>query len=399
VTGEAKQRYRHGKLVATLVVIACVLAPIAGTAIWINNQVTQTDRYVRTVKPLASDPHIQAAIAANVTRTLFAHVDVAARAQDVLPARAKVFAPAIANALHGFVQNATMSFLASDQFQRLWVELNRRSHRQLNKILTGKGKLVRNTNGRVEITLAPVLNRVEKRLHQRGITLFDRVPPGTIPTNFVLLDSKQLKQAQSGVKLLKALAIALPLIVLALLVAAIGLSQRRRRTLLQASLGIAASMAVLGILLTIGRSIYLDQLAGPNLPRDAASAFYEILVHYLRLGLRIVAGVALVVAAVAYMTGPYKSALKIRGWFGLGVGSAQGHTGAADTPLGHWVADRKTALRVCAVVVPLAILLLWNSPSLTVLIVFVVLAALLLLAIEVLGRAPPSEYGTPTSVT
>ena len=49
--------------------------------------------------------------------------------------------------------------------------------------------------------------------------------------------------------------------------------------------------------------------------------------------------------------------------------------------------------------VPLAIVLLWNSPSLTVLIVFVVLAALLLLAIEVLGRAPPSEYGTPTSVT
>jgi hypothetical protein len=49
--------------------------------------------------------------------------------------------------------------------------------------------------------------------------------------------------------------------------------------------------------------------------------------------------------------------------------------------------------------VPLAILLLWNSPSLTVLIVFVVLVGLLLLAIEVLGRAPPSEYGTPTSVT
>ena len=143
-------------------------------------------------------------------------------------------------------------------------------------------------------------------------------------------------------RLLKALAIALPLIVLALLALAIGLSQRRRRTLLQASIGIAASMAVLGILLTIGRSIYLDQLVGPNLPHDAASAFYDILVRYLRLGLRIVAGVALVVAAVAYVTGPYKSAMKIRGWFGLGVGSAQGHTGAADTRLGHWVSDRKT---------------------------------------------------------
>ena len=75
MTSEAKG-YRHGKLVVVLVVIACVLAPIAGTAIWINNQVTKTDRYVRTIKPLASDPHIQAAIADNVTRTLFAKVDV-----------------------------------------------------------------------------------------------------------------------------------------------------------------------------------------------------------------------------------------------------------------------------------------------------------------------------------
>jgi hypothetical protein len=73
VTSEAKG-YRHGKLVVTLLVIACVPAPIAGTAIWINNQVTKTDRYLRTVKPLASDPHIQAAIADNVTRTLFATV-------------------------------------------------------------------------------------------------------------------------------------------------------------------------------------------------------------------------------------------------------------------------------------------------------------------------------------
>ena len=71
MTSEAKG-YRHCKLVVTLLVIACVLAPIAGTAIWINNQVTKTDRYLRTVKPLASDPHIQAAIADNVTRTLFA---------------------------------------------------------------------------------------------------------------------------------------------------------------------------------------------------------------------------------------------------------------------------------------------------------------------------------------
>jgi uncharacterized membrane protein YhaH (DUF805 family) len=383
--------YRHRKTVVALLVVACVLAPIAGTAIWINNQVTSTDRYVRTVKPLASDPHIQAAIAANLTRTLFANVDVAARARDVLPPRAKPFAPAIASGLHNYVQQATASFLASDQFQRLWVELNTRAHKQLVKLLTGKGgRLVQTRNGKVVIDLAPALAIVEQRLHDRGINVFDRIPASSIRSTFVIVDSKQLEQGQRGIRLLKALAIALPLIVLALVAAAIGLSERRRRTLLQASLGIAASMAVLGVLLTIGRSIYLDQIVGPNLPRDAASAFYDVLVQYLRLGLRIVAAVALVVAAVAYLTGPSKSAVAIRGrvrW-----------EGAAATPFGRWVAERKNALRAGAILLPLAVFLLWSSPSLTVLIVLTVVAVVLLLAIEAIGRTP-AEYGTPTSVT
>ena len=395
MTSEAKG-YRHGKLVVTLLVIACVLAPIAGTSIWLKNQVTKTDRYVRTVKPLASDPAVQRVIAENVTRTLFANVDVAARARDVLPPRAKPFAPAIANGLHNYVQSATASFLASDAFQRLWVELNRRAHKQLVKVLTGKGgTLVQTRNGQVAIDLAPVLARVQERLNERGIDVFKRIDPSVIPTNFVILDSKQLENGQKGVRLLKALAIALPLLVLALIAAAIGISQRRRRTLLQASLGIALSMAVLGALLVIGRSIYLDQIAGPNLPRDAAAAFYDTIVHYLRLGLRIVAAVALLVAAGAYLSGPSTRAVALRGWFGkLGDRS-----GAADSPFGRWVAANKTALRVGAIVVPLAILLLWNAPSLSVLIVLVVIAVVLLLAIELFGRGPPAEYGTPTSAT
>ena len=331
MTSEAKG-YRHGKLVVTLLVIACVLAPIAGTAIWINNQVTKTDRYVRTVKPLASDPRIQRVIAENVTRTLFANVDVAARAREVLPARAKPFAPAIANGLHNYVESATQSFLASDAFQRLWIELNTRAHKQLVKVLTGKGgRFVQTRNGQVAIDLAPVLKRVEERLRARGIDVFSRVDPSAIPTNFVILDSKQLENGQRGIRLLKTLAIALPLIVLALIAAAIGISERRRRTLLQASLGIALSMAVLGALLVIGRAIYLDQVAGPNLPRDAAAAFYDITVHYLRLGLRIVAAIALLVAAGAYLSGPSRRAVAIRGWFGS-LGERSG-----DSALGRWV--------------------------------------------------------------
>jgi hypothetical protein len=352
------------------------------------------------VKPLASNSAIQATIATDVTTALFRNVDVPARAREALPPRAKFLALPLANGLRTFTENTTKRFLASPAFQRLWVELNTRAHSQLVKVLTGQGRLVQTTNGRVEIDLAPVLARVKGRLKERGVAVFDRVPPGAIPSNFVLLDSKQLEQAQRGVRLLKAVAIGLPLFVLGLIAAAIGLSERRRRTLLQASLGIAASMAVLGILLTLGRSVYLDLVAGPSLPRDAASAFYEILVHYLRLGLRVVAGVALLVAAGAFVTGPSRAALAIRRRLGSAVGWAQGKTGATSTPMGRWFADNKKALRVGAILLPLAIFMLWSTPTVTLVIVLAVLALLILLAIEVLGRAPgPAELGTPTSAT
>jgi hypothetical protein len=43
--------------VATLlIVVACVLAPLGVVAVWARNQVTNTDRYVATVAPPASDP-------------------------------------------------------------------------------------------------------------------------------------------------------------------------------------------------------------------------------------------------------------------------------------------------------------------------------------------------------
>jgi hypothetical protein len=52
-----------------LIVLGCVLAPLAGVAVWARNQVTNTDRYVTTVAPLARDPAIQNAIADQITLT------------------------------------------------------------------------------------------------------------------------------------------------------------------------------------------------------------------------------------------------------------------------------------------------------------------------------------------
>jgi hypothetical protein len=70
-------RGRWRTLVASLlIVVACVLAPLSVVAVWTRNQVTNTDRYIATVSPLARDPAIQAAIADQITAQVFRYIDV-----------------------------------------------------------------------------------------------------------------------------------------------------------------------------------------------------------------------------------------------------------------------------------------------------------------------------------
>jgi hypothetical protein len=69
-----------------LIVLGCVLAPLGGVAVWARNQVTKTDRSVRTVAPLAADPAIQQAIADQITTQIFTYIDVQALTNQALDA-------------------------------------------------------------------------------------------------------------------------------------------------------------------------------------------------------------------------------------------------------------------------------------------------------------------------
>ena len=54
-----------------LLVIGFILVPLSAVAIWSHNQLTNTDRYVETVSPLADNEDIQQAVAARVVNALF----------------------------------------------------------------------------------------------------------------------------------------------------------------------------------------------------------------------------------------------------------------------------------------------------------------------------------------
>src|SRR5262245_38149560 len=77
---------RWRRIVGTiLLVIGCVLVPLSLSAVWVRNTLLDTDNYVATVGPLASDPHIQQAVANRVTDALVNDATVQKKISDALP--------------------------------------------------------------------------------------------------------------------------------------------------------------------------------------------------------------------------------------------------------------------------------------------------------------------------
>src|SRR3954451_21725528 len=59
-----------------LVVLCCVLTPVAAVSVWTNNQVPNTDLFARSVRPLVADPAVEEALTNRVTATIFQYVDL-----------------------------------------------------------------------------------------------------------------------------------------------------------------------------------------------------------------------------------------------------------------------------------------------------------------------------------
>jgi hypothetical protein len=111
-------RWRRA-LVAILVILSVVLLPIAGLTVWVRNLVLDTDKYVDTVAPLASNKDITDTVANRITTRLFSEVNVEQEAKNALPERAQFLASPIASGVETFTGEAATRALASDQFKTL----------------------------------------------------------------------------------------------------------------------------------------------------------------------------------------------------------------------------------------------------------------------------------------
>jgi hypothetical protein len=407
-----------------LVVVTSIVVTVSVTAVWARRNALNTDRWVRTVGPIAEEPAVQQALGRYITDQAMTAIDPEELFESALPERGQILAAPLTSALRGFVNDQVDSFLASDTFQRLWVQINERAHRRVVQVLEGDLPPSLQVQGNdVVLNVVPLLNEVLARLGERSPEIFgrtvdlptvtvDEIPEEAIqkvesalgrdlPENFgqfTVFDASRLQQVQDTVTLFNRLVVAAVILAIVLIALTLWVSPRRRRTLLQLMVGIA-----LGIVLVRRLGIRLEddvvELVKPE-NQDAVKVVVGAFVSSLLDATAWILGGAALIAAVALLTGPYGWAKALRRGT---VSGAQAAVSAArsvlnrepDDPVVAWVAAHREILQAGGIVVGILALLLldlsWLGLFLLVGLVVAYELVVQRLADIGAGGAPPEE--------
>lgn len=387
-------------LSAALLVVAVVLVPVGVTATWLRTTVTDTESWVATVSPLATDPAVKTLVEDRATeRVMTAITDqqLVQRALDALDSRGLpaaatralgLLAAPLAGQVEQVVRRVVTAVVESDQFAAAWVAANRVAHTQLVNVLSGssEGAIVDNGTS-VAIDVGNLVAPIQERLVAAGVPLVDKLPPVTV--SVPLLDSADVAGARTAWTALRVGGIALPLAALVLLAGGIAMARDRRRAVVRVGLGAAVACVVLLLGLTFARSHVTSGM--PSGTSAAVVSVVDRVTADLRWLVRVVVLVALAVVAVALVVGPSRGARRVRalavaGWTALRVGADR----ASGAPLALPVAVGVAV--VCVLVVVLAGDL---GPGWTVVLVAVAAVALVVAALA--GRRGDPEVRGPAA--
>jgi hypothetical protein len=397
-----KPRWRS-VVAVVLIVLASLLSPVAGVAVWVHNQVSDTDRFVRTMSPLIDDPDVQAALTNRLTTTVFQYVDVQGLADDAVDAlgaqglppalvtRLDGLTPTLTSAVTGFAHDKIAELVASPAFESAWDQAITAAHRQAATVLSGDNKGVVVRGDTVYLDLAPFIDLAKQRLSAAGLTAVNLVPD--VHPTVALAKADTLVRAQSAYTTLDTVARVLPWVVLLFFAVGVYLARDRFRALVGSGLGLALSMVLLAAGLLVARSLLIGQVPAAAAPATASG--FAIVVAYLRLGLRALLVLGLVVALAGFLGGRSETAVRIRRATADRLHRVRGGPSAGG-PVATWVRTYIRGLRIGAVALAVLTFVFLTQPTGISILLIAVALLVVLAVIEFLGRpadAVPAEAG------
>jgi hypothetical protein len=385
-------RRLRGPLAVLLVIVTAIVVTVAVTGVWARRNALNTDRWVRTVGPIASDTAVQEALGRYLTDQVMTALDPEEFFEDALPERGQILAVPLTNALRGFVNDQVDSFLGSEAFADLWVAANERVHARVVDLLEGReGPLqesgaVQIEDGEVVMNLVPVLNAVLARIGELSPDIFgrtvdiptvsvDEIPEAAITRiedaigrdlpddfgQFVVYDASTLAEIQDAVQLFDRLVVLAVVLAVLLIALTLWVAPRRRRTLLQLLVGVALGLVLVRRAGIRAEAEVVDLVRVPE-NRDAVGVIVGAFVSSLLDATEVLLWIVAAVAVIAILTSSYPWVVALRGRT-VAVGRAAGGAvmGAArhrdDPAVAEWVTANREALQIGGVVVAVLALL------------------------------------------
>ena len=332
--GRAPVRWNRARRAAAAALAAAfaVLLPAAITSAWIRGTILSTSGYAAAVTPVAASPAVRAAVQAAVTSQIDAALS---DAETSLPPSARMLVRLLGTGLADFARNGVSQLMASQAFQRLWADANRVAHSQLISVLNGDDALVTAAGGEVVLNLLPLVNDVLHNVSGPLSAMTDGVvslpPITTIPAAACHAITKTASSACTQIPLFPAGALAgprhayrilvstsslVPMLTTLALAGALAASPRRRRTLLQVTIG--GTLTVLAVMTAVswGQSSLIDRAA----PRYQAVT--SVIVHALTTGFFTMitwcVASSFAITAITLLSGSYR-ARRRAGWNPTGL--------------------------------------------------------------------------------
>ena len=383
-----------------LVIVAALLFPIALTAYWGQRTLTDTERYIATVAPLAQDPTVKQAVGDKLTTVLVTQIDAQQRVSDLLTDNPKLqpLAGPIAVAVNNLVGQTVTKVLDSDQFDQLWITINTKLQEGLVKALSGDPTGPVTIQGdQVILDTGDLIAVVKQRLVDQGLSFAANIPvPPIADRQVVLLTSPQLAQARFAYALGQPIAQWLIYAVLLLFVIAVLVSRRRARMTMAVGIAIILGGLVVRLLMAYGQNQIELTLTGTSFA-IAQQAFFTILTAFLLNAVRAAYALGLVLLVVGWFLSGTSSALAARRLFGGAVSGAGGRaSGTAIAPVAAWFARTRVFWRFLIVGVAAAVILTASPLTGSLILWTAVLAVVAFVVLEFLAAAGAGAGAVPS---
>jgi hypothetical protein len=291
----------RGVLLWTLIALSCIAVVLATLAVGVQQLTLNTDRWVATVGPLASDPTVQSSVANAAAGQVVSALDVQRRVESLPRPLQRLAAPA-ESTLDTFVHEQALNVAQSTQFASLWTNVNRTGHPALVQVLRGEtpsAALLRVSNGELQLNLLALLPGLAERLQQLPA---NPLAAARADLGYVSIASAgQLATAQQVVQLLDRTSLLL-IAAVGLILATLIVSPDRRWTTLRLGLGIAIGMLLAGVGLLVARGSLAASVADRPIGGVVEVALSAVVLSLAQL-IVVVFIVAAVVALVAFVLG------------------------------------------------------------------------------------------------